>query len=246
MTMPHRIVRSLGLLGLLATSLSPLAQTVVLSAPQNVVSLSAEASREVPQDWLSIVLGTTREGADAAAVQGQLRQALDAALTEARKAARPEQLELRTGSFSMGPRYSSRPGNGNAITGWQGQAELVIEGLDVPAISQLAGKLKGLQVLRLGFGLSRQAREKVEAEVSAQAIDRFKAKAETYARQFGFGSYSLREVSVSGGDVAAGAVPQLRQAMAGAAPMGDMAQPVEAGKAMVTVTVSGSVQLSPR
>jgi hypothetical protein len=41
-------------------------------------------------------------------------------------------------------------------------------------------------------------------------------------------------------------VPQLRQAMAGAAPMGDMAQPVEAGKAMVTVTVSGSVQLSPR
>ena len=48
--------------------------------PQGVVRLSSSASVEVTKDLLTIAFGTTREGADAAAVQVQLKQALDAAL----------------------------------------------------------------------------------------------------------------------------------------------------------------------
>ena len=223
------------------------AQTAVLRPPpQNVVNLAAEASREVPQDLMSISLALTREGADAAVVQGQLRQALEAALTEARKVARPGLVELRTGAFGVFPRYTAKPGAAATINGWQGRAELLIEGSDQAAISQLAGRLPGLTVSRVGFGLSREAREKVEAEVAAQAIGRFKARAESYAKQFGFGSYSLREVSVGGGDTAAPVQPMYRvQAMAAPAPGGE-AQPVEAGKTVVSVTVNGSIQLSPR
>jgi len=55
--------------------------------PQGVVNLSASASVDVARDLLSITFSTTREGSDAAAVQSQLKQALDAALAEARKAA---------------------------------------------------------------------------------------------------------------------------------------------------------------
>jgi len=223
------------------------AQTVLQPAPQNVVTLSAEASREVQQDLLSITLSVSREGADAATVQSQLRQALDAALTEARKAVRPGQLDLRTGLFSLYPRYAPRPGGTSAINGWQGRAELVLEGADIAAISQLAGRLNGLTVARVAFGLSREAREKVEAEVAAQAITRFKARAEAYAQQFGFGSYSLREVAVGSGEtLAAGVPPMFRSARVMAAPAAEEAQPVEAGKATVSVTVSGSIQLSPR
>ena len=217
---------------------------VLQSQPQNVVSLSAEASREVPQDLLSITLAVTREGSEAAAVQSQLRQTLDTALTEARKAVRPGLLELRTGAFSLYPRYSPKPAGGNAINGWQGRAELVIEGSDTAAISQLAGRLTGLTVARVGFSLSREAREKVEAEVAAAAIGRFKARAESYAQQFGFGSYSLREVAVGGAE-ALGMQPVYRAA-AMSARGGDEAQPVEPGKTTVSVTVNGSIQLSPR
>lgn len=223
------------------------AQSAVLQPPpQNVVNLTAEASREVPQDLMSISLAVTREGADAAVVQGQLRQALEAALAEARKVARPGLVELRTGAFGVFPRYTTKPGAATTITGWQGRAELLVDGSDQAAISQLAGRLTGLTVARVGFGLSREAREKVEAEVAAQAIGRFKGRAEAYAKQFGFGSYSLREVSVGGGDVAAPVQPMFRvQAMSAGAPGGE-AQPVEAGKTVVSVTVSGSIQLSPR
>ena len=61
----------------------------VLPVPQNVVSLSASGTVEVMQDLLVLTLSTTREGADAASVQAQLKTALDSALTEARRSAQP-------------------------------------------------------------------------------------------------------------------------------------------------------------
>ncbi len=242
-----RPVLAAALIGLPGAHAQPAPLAVLQSAPQNVVNLSADASREVLQDLIAITLSATRDGTDAAAVQSQLRQALDAALTEARKAARPGLLEVRTGAFSLFPRYSNKPGAPAAISGWQGRAELVIEGSDTAAISQLAGRLTGLTVARVGFGLSREARDKVEAEVSAQAIARFKARAEAHAQQFGFGSYSLREVAVSGAEMGGQQQPMFRaQAMGARAVAVDEAQPVEPGKTTVSVTVSGSIQLSPR
>jgi predicted secreted protein len=220
--------------------------TVWQVAPQNVLNLSAEASREVPQDLLSITLVATREGADAATVQAQLRQALDAALAEARKAVRPGQLDLRTGAFQISPRYAARTGAAPTIAGWQGRAELVIEGSDTAAISQLAGRLSGLAVARVAFSLSREARDKVEAEVAAQAIDRFKARATAHAQQFGYASYSLREVAVNGGETGGPSPAPMFRAAAAPMAMAEQAQPVEPGKTTVSVSVSGSIQLSPR
>jgi predicted secreted protein len=98
--------------------------------PSNVVNISASGFLEAPQDWLSISLNTTKDGSDAAVVQAQLKAALDAALAQAKPAAQPQQLEVRTGQFSLFPRYGS---NGK-INGWQGSAELVIEGRDLSLI----------------------------------------------------------------------------------------------------------------
>lgn len=237
----HRRLLALALLA--TTAVGAHAQSAVLAPPANVLTLSAEASAEVPQDLLAITLQVVREGSDAATVQSQLRQVLDAALAEARKAQRPGQLDVRTGGFSLYPRTAPK---GN-ISGWQGQAELVLEGRDLPAISALAGRLPGLNVVRVGFGLSREARERVAAEVSAEAIAKFRQRAAGYAQQFGFAGWSVREVSISGGDVGPSApVPMFRVARAMAAAPADESQPVEAGRATVSVTVSGSIQMSPR
>lgn len=221
-----------------AQAQSPVVSTV---APQNVVMLSASATVEVPKDQLTVVFSTTREGSDAAVVQSQLKQALDAALAEARKAAKPGQLDVQTGNFSLYPRYAPKGGS----NGWQGTAELVVDGKDMPAISLLAGRIQTLTIARTSFGLSREGREKVEAEVTAQAIARFKTKAEQVARQFGFGGWSLREVQVQASDMNP-AQPMMRAQAMKAPGAADEALPFEAGKAAVTATVSGSVQLSPR
>jgi len=214
------------------------AQTIVNAPPQNVLSLTASGTVEVQQDLLSLHLSTTREGADPAAVQAQLKAALDAALAEARKAAQPGQLDVRTGNFSLNPRYT-RDGKMN---GWSGTAELVLEGRDFGRITQTAGRIQGMTMGGVSFGLSREQRAKVEGEAQALAIERFKAKAGELAKGFGFAGYTLREISVNANDQ--GGMPRPRMmAMEAKGAAADMPVPVEAGKASVVVSVSGSVQL---
>jgi predicted secreted protein len=223
-----------------ALALAAAAHAAPDMSPRERLSLSASASTEVTRDVLGVAFSTTREGTDAAVVQSGLKQALDAALAEARKVAKPVQVEVQTGSFALSPRYDPKSGK---ITGWQGTAELLVQGRDATAIAQLSGRITTLTVNRVGYSLSREAREKAEAEISAQAITRYRAKAADYARQFGYSGYTVGEVNVSAdeGEMR----PMMVKAMrASAAPMADEALPTEAGKATVTVNVNGTIQLT--
>ncbi len=205
---------------------------------QNVVQLSANGAVEVQQDLLSIAMNTSRDGSDASVVQSQLKTAMDVALVEAKKLAQPGQLDVRTGNFSLYPRY----GRDGRPTGWQGSAELILEGRDFARISTTAGKIQTLTVGSVTFGLSREQRAKVEADAQGIAIERFKTRATDIARSFGFAGYTLREVNVSANDQ--GVTPRPRvMALEARAAMADAPVPVEAGKTSVVVTVSGSVQL---
>jgi predicted secreted protein len=205
---------------------------------QGVLSLSATASVEVAKDLLSVTFSTTRDGSDANAVQAQLKQALDAALAEAKKAARPGQVDVQTGTFSLYPRYAAKGG----INGWQGTAEVIVEGRDMPAIGQLVGRIATMTVARVGYRLSREANQKVEAEVAAEAIARYRAKAADYAKQFGFAGFAIREVNVTTSEPQQGPVPMMRM-QAAAVSSSSEALAVEPGKASVSATVNGTVQM---
>ncbi|KQY81699.1 SIMPL domain-containing protein [Pelomonas sp. Root1444] len=225
--------------GLSVLSLSLCAAAQAADAPRERLSLSASATAEVTRDVLGISFSTTREGPEAAAVQGALKQALDAALAEARKVAKPGQVDVQTGGFSLYPRHDPKTGK---INGWQGSAELQVEGRDTAAIAQLAGRINTLSIARVGYSLSRESREKAESDITAQAIARYRAKAADYAKLFGYGGYVVGDVNIAS-DEGAGA-PRPMLAMRMKAEMADAALPTEAGKATVTVNVSGSVQLT--
>jgi predicted secreted protein len=214
-------------------------QNIRMETPQNVVSLQSQGSLEVQQDLLTISMNSTKDGADAATVQTQLKAALDAALTEAKKVAQPGQLDVRTGAFSLYPRY----GRDGKINGWQGTTELVLEGRDFARISTLAGKINTLTLGNVVFGLSREARARVEAEVTAQAIDRFKQKAQDISKGFGFTGYTIREVSVNAADQGMYQARGRVEMMQSKAMSADAAVPVEAGRSTVVVMVVGSVQM---
>ncbi len=206
-------------------------------SPQGVLNLTASASVEVTRDVLVLTFAATREGAEPAAVQAELKRALDAALAEARKAAQPGQIEVSTGNFTLYPRYAPKGG----IAGWQGRAEMVVQGRDVDGIGRLAGRITTMAVAGVSQRLSREAQRRVEGEVVAQAIERFRAQAGDVARLFGYQGYTLREVAVATGSDGERPMPMMRaEAMAAAA---DAPLPVEPGKGTVTATVSGSVQM---
>ena len=208
-----------------------------------VLNLTTSASVDVTKDVLTVVFSSTRDGADAQAVQSALKQALDAALAEARKIAKPGQAEVQTGNFSLYPRYGNPKAAGQpSIVGWQGTAELQVQGKDAPAIAQLTGRVTTMSVARVGYTLSKEAREKVEADVSARAIADWRAKAQQMSQQFGYGGYTVREVNVATNEPGGGPVPMMaRMSMAKAA--ADESLPTEAGKGEVIATVSGSAQM---
>jgi predicted secreted protein len=233
-------IKSIAACALITCATGLFAQTVGMrETSQNIAQLTSSASVEVQQDLLAIAMSTTASGADANGVQTQLKQALDAALAVARPQVLPGQLDVRTGNFSLYPRYDK---NGK-INGWQGTTELVMEGRDFVRITSTAGKIQSLTLGNVSFALSREQRSKVEAEAQAMAIERFKAKALDVSKGFGFSGYTLREVSINANDQ--GFAPRGRPMMAMAkSPDAESAPiPVEAGKTTVLVNVSGSVQM---
>jgi predicted secreted protein len=230
----------------LATVLIALGAWAQPAAPQpsGVLNISSSASVEVTKDVLAVAFSVTREGADAQAVQSGLKQALDAALAEARKIAKPGQVEVQTGNFSLYPRYTNPTKGGQpVISGWQGSAELLVQGKDITPIAQLSGRIQTMTIARVGYSLSREAREKVETDLTAQAIARWRAKAALMAQQFGYSGYSVREVNVATNDAQRPPMPMMMKA-ARASSVADEALPTEAGKDEVTATVNGSVQMT--
>lgn len=208
---------------------------------RNAVRFAATATEELTQDLLSITLQANREGSQAGEVQAGLKQILDAALTEARRSAQPQGMEVRTGAFSVQPRYN----NSGRITGWQGFAQLILEGTDIARISQTSGKLNQLNVIGVGYGLSRQLRERHESDLTTQAIARFKARATQIATDFGMKGYTLGEVTVSSSDPGFQPRPYMAMARAKSMEMADAPLPVEPGKGVLSVTVEGLVVLKP-
>lgn len=233
----HWVALSLALTSVLAAAEAP--PSPMATPLQGVLTLTATATVELPQDWMMLTLSVNREATDAGTVQTQMKQAVDAALVEIRRVAKPGQVEVQTGAFSVQPRYSQK----GQLNGWQGRTELTIQGRDMAAIAQLSGRISSMTIARVDYGLSREAREKVEGEVSAQAVARFRARADELAKQFGYGGYLIREVNVSTDSSAPPPPPYPRAGMMAKAEVADVALPTEPGKGSVTANVSGSVQM---
>jgi predicted secreted protein len=223
----------------LAAALPSLATAqVVPKDPEGVVSLNSSATVQVPNDWLTVLFTATKEGTDAAAVQAALKEALGAALAQARQVAKPDgHVEVQGGGFSLQPRLNPK----GIVNGWTGTTSLWVQGRDMGTIAELAGRISSMSVGSLGYSVSREAREKVEGDVSAQAIARFRAKAADYAKAFGYSSFTVREVTVATDN---GQPPPRVYAMkARIASTADDSMPVEAGSGSVTSNVNGTVQL---
>lgn len=206
--------------------------------PEGVVTLASSAQIQVPNDWITVQFSTSKEGTDANAVQAALKEALGAALAQARAVAKPDgHVEVQGGGFSLQPRFNNK----GVVNGWTGTTSLVVQGRDMGTIAELAGKVQSMTVGSLDYSVSREAREKVEGELAAQAIARFRARAADYAKAFGYGSFVMREANIAFDNGQPPPRPfRLKAAMAPAAGEG---LPIEAGSGNVTANVNGSVQL---
>ena len=224
-------------LPMLAAAQAPIVQTVQKD-PDGVVSLNSSATVQVPNDWITVQFSTSKEGSDANAVQAALKEALGTALAQARQVAKPDgHAEVQGGGFSLQPRFNNK----GVVNGWSGTTSLTVQGRDMGTIAELAGRVQSMTVGSLDYSVSREAREKVEGDVAAQAIARFRAKAADYAKAFGYATFTIRDANVNIDNGQPTPRP-FRAKIAQASSMSE-ALPVEAGSGSVTANVNGSVQL---
>lgn len=205
----------------------------------NLLNLTAQSSVKATQDYLSVTLSASRDGATGQAVQAELKKVLDQAIILANPLEAGDLLQAKTGQFRVVPVYDSRD---QRIQGWRGTAQLIIEGKDFVRITTLAGNIQKMPVTNVSFGLSPAARAKYEEEAQKLAVADFRQRAKLLTEQFGFSNYSIDNVHVNASHDMP--MPMARMEMAASMPA-KMASPipVEAGETTVTVVVNGSVQM---
>jgi predicted secreted protein len=204
--------------------------------PSGVLSLSAQASAEVPQDVVNITLFYEQETQDASSLTSTLNQRADAALREAKGV---DNVTARSGSFTV---YPSTDRDGK-ISAWRGRTEVVLESKDFAAASKLAGRMSNsMQVGNVTFSLSPEAERAAGQKLSSEAIASFRNEAQASAQAFGYSNYSIREVNVGRNGSSPRPVMMMARSMNADAKM-SAPMALEAGTSTVTVNVSGSVQM---
>ena len=201
-------------------------------AQENLVSVQAEASREVDNDELVAVLAAEAQGADPAALASMINQRMAAALQLARGA---PAVRLRSGNYQTYPRYRDQ-----RVEGWHAAQELRLESPDFTAAARLIGALqKDLVVRSMSVRLSREARRTAENALIPEAIAAFQGRADIARKALNAKGYRVRNLSVETGAVGP-PVPLATTART----QSSVAPPaLEPGISQVTVTVSGTVQL---
>ena len=206
----------------------------VPSQPQ--LTLSAQASAEVPQDTVKITLASELVGASQASVAAKLGKALDSVLKQAKT---NEKVRVSSGNYQVWP-VNDKYGK---ISNWHGRGEIILESTDFVAASDLAGELSDrASIVSLRFFVSPRARAKEEQALLTQAAQAFRDRAQAATLAFGFSSYSVRNIDLNG----AGAPFQPAVRMMSMA-ADKSAAPLEGGVETVTVSVHGSIFLhSPK
>ena len=220
----------------LLTTTAAVASAQTLPPPAGVLSLSAEAVTEVPTDVVQLTLAAEQEGAEPSAISSALSARTQAVLAQAK---RTSGVEAQSGGFTIHP---STDRNGRIST-WRGRSEVILKSKDFAAVSKLAGELANqMQVQNVAFSLSREARQATEAKRAEQAVSAFRDKAQVSTKLFGYSGYTIREVSMND---SGGVVPPTPRMYAAKAMSADAGAPIpmEGGKAHVTVSVNGSVQM---
>jgi predicted secreted protein len=200
----------------------------------NLVTLSAQAERDVANDTLTAVLAVDTEGADPAA----LADGANRAMREANKVAQGyRSVNAKSLNYQTWPVYDKA-----RIVRWRVRQELRLESRDFAQATELIGKLQSsLVVASLAVGLSPEARKQAENALIAEALAAFHERAALIRDAQKAKAYRTKDLQVNAGG---GAQPRMYAAQRAGVASAAIAPPsVEPGASSIQVTVSGTVQL---
>jgi len=220
---------------LLALFFVPLAANAQLPETLfNLVSLNAQAEREIPNDLLTAMLAAEAEGADPAQLADGVNRTMQRALSTALAY---KTVKSQSAGYQTIPVYDK-----GRIARWRVRQELRLESADFAAATELVGKLQAsLVVTGLALSVSPEARHKAENSLIAEALAAFEERARVVRDAMKAKGYRVRDLQVSPSGVSPR--PMLAMAARGASSE-SLAQPaLEPGTTRILIMVSGTIQL---
>lgn len=211
------------------------------AADPPVLTLGESAERLVQQDRLIVSLRAEATAPNATSVQTEINRRMEAAIARARQTAG---VTVETGGYWT---HEERPQN--QPRRWRGMASLELSGTDASAVTTVAGALQemGLAMSGMRFELRRETARAAEDELTTEALQRLRARAERAADALGLrvtGFKSVRLGSIGGEPPPRPAMMRAAVAMsdAAAAP----APSAEPGRTLVRVSAEADVLLGPK
>jgi predicted secreted protein len=222
-----------------------------------VLALTETVQRDVRRDRLKISLRAEDVGGDPAAVQAAINRRVAAAVERARKVAG---VRVETGGYWVGEERAA----GQPVR-WRGSQTLTLTAADATPALALAGQLqsgiisdgppppgsdpekRAWLASGMSWELTPESARKAEDALTAEALRRLRARAETVAKEMNLQVARFARIGV--GEAAAdGPTPMPRMRAAPMAATAVAAPPVvaEPGDQTVSVTVSARVLLKPR
>jgi len=199
----------------------------------NLVTLSAQAEREVPNDLLTAVLAADQEGTDPAQLADAVNRTMQRALAIAQGY---RGVKARSGNSQSYPVHDK-----GRVVRWRVRQELRLESGDFAAVSELIGKLQAnLVVAGMTLSVSPEARRQAENALIAEALAAFDERARVVREAMKSKGYRMKELQISGADQPRPMLATSVRAMSAES----LAPPaIEAGATRITMTVSGTIQL---
>jgi predicted secreted protein len=222
--------------GLLAFLLL-LGTSALAQAPEplfNLVTLTAQAERQVPNDLATAVLAAEADGTDTPQLASTVNRIMQAALAIARGYS---SVQARSGNYQTSPFYES-----GRVVRWRVRQQLVLESTDIAALSDLVGKLQAtLIVAGINLSVSPESRRRIENDLIKEAFAAFEERARIVRDAAREKSYRIRSVNVT---TSGPIYPTPMAALARPAPASPSAMPaIEAGTSRILISVSGTIQL---
>ena len=198
------------------------------------MSFSVERTREVANDWVTAVVGTSDEDSDAARLADRVNKKMNEALAVAKQA---KGVEVKSGGYSTHPVHDKD----GKIARWAASQDLILESSDVDAVSELVGKLQSKLLLRsIAFSVSPETRRKTEDALIGDALTAFQERAKRVSAGLGARDYEIVSLSIQtpGGG---GPVPMYARAEM---MMDKVAAPsFESGQSTLQVRVDATIEI---
>lgn len=203
----------------------------------NLVTVQADATRQVSNDEMHAVLYIERSNKQPAELSAQITQLMNQAVATAKKY---PQVKVETGSQTTYPVYDN---DNQKLKEWRGRAEVQIESKDFKAASQLINELQSnFQTQSINFTVSDEQRKKVENDLIVEASKNFQQRAQILTQAWNKSAYTLVNLNINTSNAFPQPIYAARASMAKFEAADAGGQNMAASESKITVNANGSIQ----